>query len=81
VLYAFAGPNPPVTNIVIALIMLVLVTVVDVWCADALAQQKQWHMRAASTVTAAVCPEVRLDSHPKRSRRCDRPWSRIVAGA
>jgi hypothetical protein len=40
VIDAFAGPNPPVTNIVIALIMLVLVTVVDVWCADALAQQK-----------------------------------------
>jgi hypothetical protein len=37
VIDAFAGPNPPVTNIVIALIMLVLVTVVDVWCADALA--------------------------------------------
>jgi len=40
VLYAFAGPNPPVTNIVIALIMLVLVTVIDVWCANALTQQK-----------------------------------------
>jgi hypothetical protein len=40
VLYAFAGANPPVTNIVIALVMLVVVTVIDVWCANSLAQQK-----------------------------------------
>jgi len=40
VLYDFAGPNPPVTSIVIALIMLVLVTVIDVWCANGLTQQR-----------------------------------------
>jgi hypothetical protein len=40
VLYAFAGPNPPVTNIVIALVLLVGVTVIDVWCANSLRQQK-----------------------------------------
>jgi hypothetical protein len=40
VLYAFAGPNPPTTNIVIALILLVGVTVIDVWCANSLRQQK-----------------------------------------
>jgi hypothetical protein len=40
VLYAFAGPNPPVTNIVIALVLLVGVAVIDVWCANSLRQQK-----------------------------------------
>jgi len=40
VLYAFAGPNPPITNILIALILLVGVTVIDVWCANSLRQQK-----------------------------------------
>jgi len=40
VLYAFAGPNPPVTNIVIALVLLLPIAVLDIWCAKALAQQK-----------------------------------------
>jgi hypothetical protein len=40
VLYAFAGPNPPITNIVIALVLLVGVTVIDIWCANSLRQQK-----------------------------------------
>jgi hypothetical protein len=41
VLYVFALPNPPITNVVIALVLLVGVTVVDVWCANTLTQQKK----------------------------------------
>src|SRR4051812_46280051 len=40
VLYAFVGPNPPITNIAIALVLLIGVTVIDIWCANSLRQQK-----------------------------------------
>lgn len=39
-LYASAGPNPPITNIIIALVLLIGVAVIDIWGANSLRQRR-----------------------------------------
>jgi hypothetical protein len=39
VLFALTYPNPPIMNIVIALVLLVGVTLIDIWCARVLTDQ------------------------------------------